>query len=435
MNLQTNSSSVVIVGSGLASLYCALNLDSSIDITIITDSIVKNSNSYLAQGGIAISKSKDDINSHIEDTLKAGGYENSIDAVKILTKESNINLNCLFKLGVTFDNENGKLLFTKEAAHSTNRIVHCNDHTGKSVIDTLLIEINKRKNINIIEKASLVDLLINNNLCTGLIYYKDSKLFIHNSKKVILATGGIGGLFKNSTNFNHMKGISIYLALKHNIKLMDTQYVQFHPTAFFKENSERLFLLSESLRGEGAILKNIYNSRFTNELLPRNPLTKIIRKELKNTNSSFVFLDISHRDSTYIKNRFPLIYSKLLLEGLDLTKDSIPVAPAQHYFMGGIAVDLNSKTSISNLYAIGETSCTGVHGNNRLASNSLLESLVFGRRAAIDINKNICNTKLLTSLIHNHDFNIDYFNEEVLKTLTNYFKDKGEFFKNELVFN
>ena len=213
---------------------------------------------------------------------------------------------------------------------------------------------------------------------------------------VILATGGIGGLFKKSTNERIITGDSIGVAIRNNIEIKDLSYIQIHPTAFFsKKSEEKRFLISESVRGEGGKLINCNGERFVDELLPRDIVSKKIYEEMKKTNSNNVFLDVSFMEKSFLQNRFPNIYNKCLEEGIDISKEPIPVAPAQHYFMGGIKVDLNGKTSMENLYAFGETSCTGVHGANRLASNSLLEALVFSRRGALEINSYIDNLELI----------------------------------------
>lgn len=233
-----------------------------------------------------------------------------------------------------------------------------------------------------------------NNKCVGGVLIKDGETIEISAKAVVLATGGIGGLFKKSTNQRELTGDGVAIAIKNGIKLKDVDYIQFHPTVLHKgKENERRFLISESLRGEGAKLYNSKGERFVDELLPRDEVTDIIEKELKKTGDECVYLDITSLDSEYIKSRFPSIYKECLKFGIDITKDRIPVSPAQHYYMGGIAVDLNGQTSMENLYALGETACTGVHGKNRLASNSLLEGLVFARRAADLINETIKSTE------------------------------------------
>jgi len=390
------------VGTGVAGLYSALNLDSNLNILMITKGKITEANSYLAQGGISTVRSKDDITCFIEDTLKAGGYENDIKALSILAKESRYNIKTLLDMKVPFDKNNMGLSYTREGAHSTNRIVHCKDATGKAVMDTLISEVKKRDNITVLEDTYCADLIIRDNCCYGAVAIKNSESFNIYAKVIILATGGIGGIFKNTTNAPTVTGDGIAMALKNNIEVKDLNYVQFHPTGFYQketsieETSRQVFLISESLRGEGGKLYNSQGKRFVKELLPRDVVTEAILQETKKTGVPFVYLDMTELDGEYLKSRFPTIYEECLKNNIDITKDLIPVAPVQHYFMGGIKVDTNSKSSLDNLYCVGETSCTGIHGKNRLASNSLLEALVFSRRAALKINSDILNTQLLT---------------------------------------
>lgn len=419
MNLEVD---VLIVGSGISGLYAALNLRNDLNVLVITKDKIENTNSYLAQGGISTIKNFDDVTLFIEDTMNAGRYKNNKKAVQVLAKESLENIQALVNWGVNFDYENNNFKFTREGAHSTNRIVHVKDKTGEAVSKTLIKRVQESKNITILENTTLIDILSNKNSCYGALIVKDTEEIKVWSKYVILATGGIGGLFINSTNQRTLTGDSISIALKHNISLKDLEYIQIHPTAFYEEfSSSRRFLISESLRGEGAKLLNKYGERFIDELLPRDIVSKAIFDEMKKTNSNYVYLDITFLDSNYLINRFPVIYENCLSKGIDITKDYIPVSPAQHYFMGGIEVNLNSKTSMDYLYAVGETSCTGVHGENRLASNSLLEALVFSKRAANEINRDIDLMSL--NLIHpkNIDTNyIDIINEYKNTVLTEF---------------
>ncbi|SHF00030.1 MULTISPECIES: L-aspartate oxidase [Caloramator] len=391
MNLTTD---VLIVGTGIAGLFTALNLDENINVILVTKSNITDSNSYLAQGGISTVYDENDIEDFIIDTLNAGNYKNKPEVVYIVAKESKDVINSLINFGVKFDSINGQLLYTKEGGHCKNRIVHHKDYTGKHVIETLSLKLKDRKNIKIIKNTTLIDLIVKNNKCLGGIFLNNDKLLNIYSKYTVLATGGIGGLFKNSTNTRILTGDALSISLRHNIKLKDIDYIQFHPTALYQKSADRMFLISESLRGEGAILKNIYGQRFVNELLPRDKVANKIWEELKLNNCQYVYLDISHLNNEYIKKRFPLIYNTCLDYGIDITKSPIPIRPAQHYYMGGIEVDELSRTSMNNLFAVGEVSCTGLHGNNRLASNSLLEGLVFGRRCANYINKNIYNKEV-----------------------------------------
>lgn len=387
---------VLIVGSGVAGLYASLNLREDLEIIMVSKKSVNLCNSSLAQGGIAVARGKEDFQSFIEDTLKAGKYENNIDSVRVLVEESMDNINKLIDLGANFEKDENGVLFTKEGAHEINRIVYHKDITGKHVEDILLENVKRRKNIKIIEDCEMVDIYHRDNRCIGALFNKDGETLSIYAKVVILATGGIGGLFKKSTNERIMTGDSIGVAIRNNIEIKDLSYIQIHPTAFFsKKSEEKRFLISESVRGEGGKLLNCNGERFVDELLPRDIVAKKIYEEMKKTNSNNVFLDVSFMEKSFLQNRFPNIYNKCLDEGIDISKEPIPVAPAQHYFMGGIKVDLNGKTSMENLYAFGETSCTGVHGANRLASNSLLEALVFSRRGALEINSYIDDLELI----------------------------------------
>lgn len=387
---------VLIVGSGVAGLYASLNLREDLEIIMVSKKSVNLCNSSLAQGGIAVARGKEDFQSFIEDTLKAGKYENNIDSVKVLVEESIDNINKLMDLGANFEKDENGVLFTKEGAHKINRIVYHKDITGKHVEDILLENVKRRKNVKIIEECEMVDIYHRDNRCIGALFNKDGQDLSIYAKVVILATGGIGGLFKKSTNERIITGDSIGVAIRNNIEIKDLSYIQIHPTAFFsKKSEEKRFLISESVRGEGGKLLNCNGERFVDELLPRDIVSKKIYEEMKKTNSNNVFLDVSFMEKSFLQKRFPNIYNKCLEEGIDISKEPIPVAPAQHYFMGGIKVDLNGKTSMENLYAFGETSCTGVHGANRLASNSLLEALVFSRRGALEINSYIDNLELI----------------------------------------
>lgn len=387
---------VLIVGSGVAGLYASLNLREDLEIIMVSKKSVNLCNSSLAQGGIAVARGKEDFQSFIEDTLKAGKYENNIDSVRVLVEESMDNINKLIDLGANFEKDENGVLFTKEGAHEINRIVYHKDITGKHVEDILLENVKRRKNIKIIEECEMVDIYHRDNRCIGALFNKEGENLSIYAKVVILATGGIGGLFKKSTNERIITGDSIGVAIRNNIEIKDLSYIQIHPTAFFsKKSEEKRFLISESVRGEGGKLLNCNGERFVDELLPRDIVSKKIYEEMKKTNSNNVFLDVSFMEKSFLQNRFPNIYNKCLEEGIDISKEPIPVAPAQHYFMGGIKVDLNGKTSMENLYAFGETSCTGVHGANRLASNSLLEALVFSRRGALEINSYIDNLELI----------------------------------------
>ncbi|MCY6957266.1 L-aspartate oxidase [Clostridium brassicae] len=428
------NSDVLIVGTGIAGMYTALNLYKNLDIVMITKSTLEECNSYLAQGGISTARDEKDKDLFIEDTLKAGNYKNDIKAVEVLASESLSNIQELINLGVEFDKKNGFLDYTREGAHSVNRIVHCADKTGKKVSEALLKQVIKRKNIRIYENTTLIDLIDKNNICFGGIATNEESIVNIYAKNTILSTGGIGGLFKNSTNQRTLTGNGIAIALRKCIDVKDLNYIQFHPTGLYEDKAEgKRFLISESLRGEGAKLVNINGKRFVDELLPRNIVSKAILEEENKTNSKYVYLDITHMPKEFIIKRFPLIYSECKSRNLDITKEKIPVTPVQHYFMGGIKVDCYSRTSMENLFACGEVSCTGVHGANRLASNSLLEALVFSKRAANIINNNIrnINLKCIDKQIDNqYATNLSLLNKKIV--LKELIKIRGDI-KNELV--
>lgn len=383
---------VIVVGTGVSGCFTALHLSSNLRILLITKEKLEESDSFLAQGGICVLKEKDDFSSFFEDTLKAGHYENNKKSVEVMINSSQDIIRKLIDYGVDFNSKDGKLLFTREGAHSKERILYHEDITGEEITSKLLAQVKRRENIEIVEKTSMLDIINNNNSCEGIVI-KDSNGEIFNiySKMVVLATGGIGGIFENSTNFPHLTGDSLGIALKHDIKIKDISYIQIHPTTLYSEKKGRRFLISESVRGEGALLYNQKYERFTDELQPRDIVTKAILEQMKKDGGKSVWLDMRPimKKGIDIKERFPNIVKRCLEEGYDPEKECIPVVPAQHYFMGGIEVDLKSSTSMKNLYAVGETSCNGVHGANRLASNSLLESLVFSERAALDINERL----------------------------------------------
>lgn len=418
---------ILVVGSGVAGLYCALNLRQDLDVMVISKDKIDCTNTSLAQGGISVARDLDDVPFFTEDTLKAGKYKNNIQAVNVLTKESIENVDYLVSLGLNVDkDEDGNWDYTKEGAHCVNRIIHTQDNTGENVEKTLVKNSFQRKNIRISEDTFLVDIIERNNKCIGAILLKNKEQINVFAKFVVLACGGIGGLYKNSTSQRILRGDGLAVALRHEIELKDINYIQIHPTAFYDESGdERRFLISESVRGEGGKLYNINGERFVDELQPRDVVSDAIFNEMKKTNTPYVYLDISFLNEEYLKNRFSTIYNKCLEKGTDITKCPIKVSPAQHYFMGGIKVDLNSKTSMKNLYAVGETACTGIHGANRLASNSLLEGLVFSKRAAKDINENIDQFNLTKVNIDEIYTSREEIEEENKRIVVNAIKDKG----------
>lgn len=377
---------VIIVGTGAAGLFCALQFPEEAKILMITKESVERSDSFLAQGGICVLKDENDYASYFEDTMRAGHYENDKASVDLMIRKSPEIIEQLIQYGVDFEKVNGKLAYTREGAHSTSRILYHEDLTGKEISTKLWNRVEERKNIQIEEYTTMIDLICSDNTCYGIVVKnQQNQLKVITANYVILACGGIGGLFEHSTNFPHLTGDALAISLKHNIALKDINYIQIHPTTLYSKKQGRRFLISESVRGEGAKLYNRNMERFVDELLPRDLLTAEIRKQMAKDHTEFVWLSMIDMGEEAIKKRFPNIYKRCLEEGYDPTKECIPVTPAQHYFMGGIKVNLDSKTSMEHLYAIGENSCNGVHGANRLASNSLLESLVFAKAAAKQI--------------------------------------------------
>ena len=373
---------VIIVGTGVAGLFTALSVSPQYTLLMISKDKIENSDSYLAQGGICTLKEPADFDSFLEDTLRAGRYENNQDSVKVMIENSPMIMDRLVEYGVRFDiNEDGTYEYTREGAHSTYRILHHKDVTGKEITNKLLNNVRERENITLKEYTKMLDFIIEDNVCHGVVIKETDSVRAVYAKQVVLATGGIGGLFAHSTNFRHITGDSFALALRHGVKLQNINYIQIHPTTLYEEAKNRKFLISESVRGEGGILLNKKGERFVDELLPRDVVTEAIRKQMDEDGRPFVMLSIKHMPKEEITRRFPNIYRHCLEVGYDLSKEDIPVTPAQHYLMGGILADTYGRTSVKHLFAVGETACNGVHGANRLASNSLLESLVFSERA------------------------------------------------------
>ena len=380
---------VLIAGSGCAGLYCALNLSDDTKITIITKATIEESDSFLAQGGMCMLKNDEDYDSYFEDTMRAGHYENDKTSVDIMIRSSQDVVKDLVSIGVDFEREaDGSFCFTREGAHSDKRILYHKDITGKEITSKLLAQDKQKKNIEIIEHAMLLDILEKDGRCIGGVIRENGQLKVVESKILVLATGGVGGLYRHSTNFRQLTGDALAIALKHNISTKDINYIQIHPTTLWSENDrKRSFLISESVRGEGAKLYDKNGNRFVDELLPRDLLTNEIKKQMEKDRTEYVWEDLRPIPIEELQAHFTNIVKRCMEEGYDVTTECIPVVPAQHYYMGGIRVDHESKTSMDCLYAVGETACNGVHGKNRLASNSLLESLVFAKRAAKQINE------------------------------------------------
>lgn len=380
---------IVIVGTGVSGLFCALNLPRDKKIVMISKSSLERSDSYLAQGGICVLRDGEDYDSYYEDTMRAGHYECKPESVDIMIRSSRDVIDDLVNFGVQFDKKDGEFVYTKEGAHSKARILFHKDITGKEITSKLLCAVKKLDNVVLYENTVMVDIVERDGECCGIVVKNSEGDFSEiRADYTVVATGGIGGLFAHSTNYSHLTADSLAIAIKHGVKLKDIDYIQIHPTTLYSEKAERKFLISESVRGEGAILLDKNGERFVNELLPRDVVAEAIHKQMEKDGTKHVMLSMSPIPKEHILSHFPNIYQRCLDEGYDVTKEPIPVVPAQHYFMGGIEVDRHSKTSMERLYAVGETACNGVHGKNRLASNSLLESLVFAKRCA----KNIADT-------------------------------------------
>ena len=407
---------ILIAGSGCAGLYCALHLPKDKEILIITKDIIEHSDSFLAQGGMCMLKDESDYESYYEDTMHAGHYENNPESVEIMIHSSPDTVKDLLGYGVDFHREeDGSLSFTREGGHSAKRILFHEDITGKEITSKLLEEARKRPNIKIIEHTTLLDILCKENVCYGaVIRTAEGEITTVTASYTVLACGGIGGLYRHSTNYRQLTGDGVAVAIEHGIELEHVNYVQIHPTTLYSEKKEeRSFLISESVRGEGAVLYNAKKERFVNELLPRDVLTEKIHEQMEKDHMPYVWLSMEHIPREEIEQHFPNIVEHCREKGYDVFTECIPVVPAQHYFMGGIKVNMQSKTSMDQLYAIGETACNGVHGRNRLASNSLLESLVFAKRAALDMAEHFSEVKEMDESAEQADLS-RYQNAEAL---------------------
>lgn len=393
MRKDTIETDVVIAGTGVSGLFSALKLPADKRIILITKSDTESSDSFLAQGGICVLRDENDYDSYFEDTMRAGHYENRKESVDIMIRSSRSIIEELVSYGVQFkrNEENGDFVYTREGAHSRPRILFHEDVTGKEITEKLIMRVKELPNAQIREYTTMTDLIVRDGVCEGILAEHEKGTVEIHAKDTILATGGIGGRYRHSTNYPHLTGDAITLSEKYGIELENLDYIQIHPTTLYSPKPGRRFLISESVRGEGALLYNKNMERFVDELLPRDVVAKAIFKQMETDGTDHVWLSLERIPQETILNHFPNIYQRCLDEGYDMLKECIPVVPAQHYFMGGIRVDRDSRTSMPHLYAVGETSCNGVHGANRLASNSLLESLVFARRAADDIIRNNSN--------------------------------------------
>lgn len=382
---------VIIIGSGIAGLYAALKAAEHHRVILIAKEALLESNTRYAQGGIAAAVSEHDSPLyHKQDTLDAGAGLCSPEAVEVLVREGPEGVKELIRLGAEFDrNADGGYALTREGAHSRRRILHANgDATGAEIVRALEQQVRGNSRIEVWEHHYCIDLITQGNECSGVAVQRpDGEVVFVSAKATVLCTGGAGQLYPYTTNPAVATGDGIAMAYRAGAYVQDLEFIQFHPTTFTFPGAPR-FLISEAVRGEGAVLRNIHGERFMEkyhpllELAPRDVVARAILNEMHHTHSTFVYLDITHESSETLKARFPTIFDFCQQYGLDLSSDWIPVAPAAHYMMGGVRVDLNGETSVSRLFACGEVSSTGVHGANRLASNSLSEAVVFGRRIA-----------------------------------------------------
>ncbi|MCL6457087.1 MAG: L-aspartate oxidase [Gorillibacterium sp.] len=379
---------VIVIGSGVAGLYAAIKAAKTHRVLMITKKAMNESNTRYAQGGIAaVTSEEDSPEFHLQDTLMAGAGLCEVDAVDILVHEGPERVQELIRMGTEFDLENGELALTREGAHSQRRILHAHgDSTGAEIIRALVKKAMQVPNLEVWHDQFVIDLITEDDECIGAIVQKpDGSLMTVLGQAIVLCTGGTGQLYRYTTNPEIATADGIAIAYRAGADIRDMEFVQFHPTALSYPGAPR-FLISEAVRGEGAILRNAAGERFMEkyhpllELAPRDVVARAIVSEMEQTKSTFVYIDITHEPADKVRLRFPMIYQTCLYYGLDLTSDWIPVAPAAHYLMGGVKTDLLGETSIKRLFACGEVSSTGVHGANRLASNSLSEAMVFGRR-------------------------------------------------------
>jgi L-aspartate oxidase len=369
----------LVIGAGVAGLRAAIDLAAGGSVLVVAKESLRDSSSEYAQGGIAVALSDDDeVELHEQDTLQAGDGLCDRAAVRTLVEEGPAAIQQLIEWGAQFDRSGSRLAFTREAAHSRSRILHAHgDSTGREIARALYRQAASLANVTFHSYAAITDLLLDGRGIAGALLNHEPL----EAGAVLLATGGLGHVYLNTTNPEVATGDGVAMAYRAGAEIQDLEFVQFHPTALHLEGAPR-FLLSEALRGEGAFLRNLSGERFTDEMAPRDVVARAIVKEMARTVSPHVLLDLTHREPGFIRQRFPRIYETCLHYAIDLERQPAPVAPAAHYAMGGVRTDLDGRTSLGRLYAAGEAACTGVHGANRLASNSLLEGLVFGARAA-----------------------------------------------------
>jgi L-aspartate oxidase len=378
----------LIIGGGVAGLRAAIELAPHGTVIIVTKDIPTESSTEYAQGGVAVALSdEDEVGIHFEDTIKAGDGLCREEAVRVLVEEGPQRILELIDWGAEFDKEGTKLSFTIEAAHSRRRVLHADgDSTGRELERVLINKVKTFPTAQRLPFCTAVDLIVDDASCRGAYVLRNSDIIAIHAKATVLATGGAGQIYSRTTNPAVATGDGMAIAYRAGAILEDMEFVQFHPTVLFAPSAPQ-FLLSEAMRGEGAILRNINKEPFMKnyhpdaELAPRDIVSRAIISQMVRTKSKHVYLDLTHLGKDFLKNRFPRIYSTCLQYNVDITKELVPVSPAAHYMMGGVKTDIDGITNIKGLYAAGEAACTGVHGANRLASNSLLEGLVYGARA------------------------------------------------------
>ncbi len=379
---------VIVIGSGIAGLYTAIMASATQNVLLITKKSLLESNTRYAQGGIAAVTAEDDSPAyHRQDTLLAGAGLCSSAAVDVLVNEGPVGVQELIRLGTMFDVENGELALTQEGAHSHRRILHANgDATGYEIVRALSIQVEMLHNIEVWDDHFVIDLITEQGECHGaLVQMPDGKRVFVRGRATVMCSGGAGQLYRYTTNPEVATADGVAMAYRAGAEIRDMEFIQFHPTALSYPGAPR-FLISEAVRGEGAVLRNIRGERFMPkyhdllELAPRDIVARAMVSEMEATGSTFVYLDITHESPEMVRHRFPTIYETCMQYGLDLSSDWIPVSPAAHYMMGGIKTNLHGESSVKRLFACGEVSSTGVHGANRLASNSLSEAIVYGSR-------------------------------------------------------
>lgn len=394
--MKTMRTDVVIIGGGLAGLYTALSIDEEYQVLILSKGKEDTAGSRFAQGGIAACIGQDDtFDKHVSDTLVAGNYLNDSALVESFVADGAEEVFRLMDYGVDFDKgPGGEILRTLEGGHSRNRVLHAHgDATGREIMMKITARVQSQKHITWKRDTQVIELLkVDDEVCGVQVVIHD-ELYIIKSKKVVLATGGIGGQYLETTNPEVLFGEGIAMAYEVGAHIQDASLIQFHPTALYIKGSKKRFLMTEAIRGEGGVLRNTYGKTFMamydkrKDLAPRDIVARAIFSEMVKTKSDHVWLDIRHHSKEFLMGRFPTVYAKLSEEGIYMEKDMIPVLPVAHYFVGGIKVDYHGASNVENLYACGETASTGIHGGNRLASNSLLECIVYGKRCGNHINK------------------------------------------------